>query len=97
MNYKDDMTYVVVNTNDGNKRIEFYREGYEVAALYYEMGKKGFTNKPIGYGWVCVDAKYSDPDLYNKQTDLEPSSLLEWGQEIINLSVSLTRKVQVVE
>lgn len=90
MSYKDEMTYIVVNTGDGSKRVELYREGYEVAALYYEIAKKGFVNKPVGYGWACVDVKYSDPNLYDKQEDLTPTLLLEWGQEIIHLSTSLT-------
>lgn len=39
-------------------RVEIYdNEGYEMGTLYFERGKRGFMNKPVGMdSWVCVDA-----------------------------------------
>ena len=57
--------------------------GEHLGLLYYEIVKKGFTNKPIGLNkWGLVDAKIER--LYEKYPELEPTDITQWGHQIAN-------------
>lgn len=84
MNFKDKIDYYVTRMGPDRMRVEFHVDGAEYLSLYYERAKKGFVNKPlIQEGYACVEAKYSDGDIYALFPKLTPRKLMEWGQEIV--------------
>ena len=57
--------------------------GEHLGLLYYELAKKGFTNKPIGLNkWGMVECKIER--LYEKYPEIEPLDVLRWGTQIAN-------------
>lgn len=59
-------------------RVEVFCDGEYYGVMYYETAKRGFTNKPITGGWVCVDAKIQE-SLYRTYSAIEPKTLIGWG------------------
>ena len=81
--YRDTLTPTVYHLDDGRIRITMSVGDTEVAALYYERPKKGWTNKPImPTKWRCVDANIQEKFIYINGL-VEPKDLVGWGQEII--------------
>lgn len=86
--YKDKIQTYVTRMNEGRFRVEFYVDDAEYLSLYYELAKKGFINKPVGMNtWTCVEAKYSEGDIYKLFPSLTPRTIMEWGQELVNEAV----------
>ena len=82
MNYRIILTPTLTKMDDGTIRIIFSKNEEEMACLYYEKAKNGWTNKPIvSNQYRCFDAKISNPTIY--EGDIEPKDLMGWGQEII--------------
>lgn len=83
-NYKDKIQTYLTRMNKDRFRVEFYVNDAEYLALYYELAKKTFINKPVGMNsWTCVEAKYNDGDIYALFPSLTPRMLMEWGQELV--------------
>ena len=86
--YKNILTPTLTKMDDGTIRIIFSMNEEEMVCLYYEVAKKGWTNKPIlSNKWRCVDAKVMNPDIYEDGT-IEPKDLVGWGQELISTSMN---------
>ena len=86
--YKNILTPTLTKMDDGTIRIIFSMNEEEMVCLYYEVAKKGWTNKPIlSNKWRCVDAKVMNPDIYEDGT-IEPKDLVGWGQELISVSMN---------
>lgn len=84
MNYKEQIVPLITRMNEGRYRIEFTVNEAEYLSLYYEKAKKSFVNKPVGLdAWTCVEAKYSDGDIYTLFPKLTPKQLMDWGQELV--------------
>ena len=95
-NYKNILTPTLTKMDDGTIRIIFSMNEEEMVCLYYEVAKKGWTNKPIlSNKWRCVDAKVMNPNIYEDGTispfirGLEPKDLVGWGQELISISSNI--------
>lgn len=87
-NYKNILTPTLTKMDDGTIRIIFSKNEEEMACLYYEKAKKGWTNKPIiSNQYRCIDAKISNPTIY--EGDMEPKDLVGWGQELISYSTNI--------
>lgn len=81
--YRDTLTPTVYRLDDGKIRITMSVGDTEVAALYFELPKKGWTNKPLmPTKWRCVDAQIMEKFIYINGL-VEPKDLVGWGQEII--------------
>jgi hypothetical protein len=81
--YKEILTPTVDKMDDNIIRVIFYIDETEMACLYYERPKKGWTNKPImPQVWKCSDAKISNNAIYVEGL-IEPKELVGWGQELI--------------
>lgn len=80
--WKEDITPIVDKLDGDRVRIILEAFGHEVGVLYFEKAKKGWTNKPITQGWVCVDAKVEE--LYYRTVELTPKELVAWCQELIS-------------
>ena len=81
--YRDTLTPTVYHLDDGKIRITYTVGDSEVATLYFERPKKGWTNKPImPTKWRCVDAQIIEKFIYINGI-VEPKDLVGWGQEII--------------
>jgi hypothetical protein len=88
-NYKNILTPTLTKMDDGTIRIIFSKDEEEMACLYYEKAKKGWTNKPIiSNQYRCIDAKISNPTIYEDGT-MEPKDLVGWGQELISYSTNI--------
>ena len=86
-NYQTEIKTYVTKMSDERYRVEFFHHDAEYLSLYYERAKKGFVSKPVGLNtWVCVEAKYSDGDIYKLFPDLTPRQLIDWGQKLVTLS-----------
>ena len=86
--YKNILTPTLTKMDDGTIRIIFSMNEEEMVCLYYEVAKKGWTNKPIlSNKWRCVDAKVMNPNIYEDGT-IEPKDLVGWGQELISVSMN---------
>ena len=86
--YKNILTPTLTKMDDGTIRIIFSMNEEEMVCLYYEVAKKGWTNKPIMTNkWRCIDAKVMNPDIYEDGT-IEPKDLVGWGQELISVSMN---------
>lgn len=83
MDYKQKIVPLLTKLKEDRYRIEFTMDEAEYLTLYYEKAKSGYVNKPIGYGWTCVEAKVSEGDLYSLFPGLTPRMMMEWGQEIM--------------
>lgn len=84
MDYKNKIDYYVTRMGPDRMRVEYHVDGAEYLSLYYERAKKGYVNKPIVQeGFACVEAKYSDGDIYTLFPGLTPKMLMDWGQEIV--------------
>lgn len=84
--YKNILTPTMTKMDDGTIRIIFSMGEEEMVCLYYEIAKRGWTNKPIlSNKWRCVDAKVMNPKIYENGT-IEPKDLVGWGQELISSS-----------
>lgn len=84
MDYKKEIVPYVTRMGEDRVRVEFWYGEAEYLTLYYEKAKKGFVNKPVGMdAWTCVEAKYSDGDLYSLFEGLTPRMMMEWGQELV--------------
>lgn len=84
MNYKNILTPTITKMDDGTIRIIFSMNDEEMVCLYYEIAKRGWTNKPIlSNKWRCIDAKVSNPIIYENKI-VEPKDLVGWGQELIS-------------
>lgn len=87
--YKNILTPNLTKMDDGTIRIIFSMNEEEMVCLYYEVAKKGWTNKPIMTNkWRCIDAKVMNPDIYEDGT-IEPKDLVGWGQELISTSMNI--------
>ena len=87
--YKNILTPTLTKMDDGTIRIIFSMNEEEMVCLYYEVAKKGWTNKPIMTNkWRCIDAKVMNPDIYEDGT-IEPKDLVGWGQELISTSMNI--------
>jgi len=81
--YRDTLIPTVYHLDDGKIRITYEVGDTEVATLYFERPKKGWTNKPImPTKWRCVDAQIQEKFIYINGL-VEPKDLVGWGQEII--------------
>jgi hypothetical protein len=69
-----DMVYDITKVDD-RYRIEILKDKVSMGLLYFERAKKGFINKPITSGWVCVDATI-DPKLYEDET-ITPKGVID--------------------
>lgn len=88
-NYKNILTPTLTKMDDGTIRIIFSMNEEEMVYLYYEVAKKGWTNKPIlSSKWRCVDAKVMNPNIYEDGM-IEPKDLVGWGQELISTSMNI--------
>ena len=86
--YKNILTPTLTKMDDGTIRIIFSMNEEEMVCLYYEVAKKGWTNKPIMTNkWRCIDAKVMNPNIYEDGT-IEPKDLVGWGQELISVSMN---------
>lgn len=87
--YKNILTPTLTKMDDGTIRIIFSMNEEEMVCLYYEVAKKGWTNKPVlSNKWRCVDAKVMNPDIYENKI-VEPKDLVGWGQELISISTNI--------
>ena len=87
--YKNILTPTLTKMDDGRIRIIFSMNEEEMVCLYYEVAKKGWTNKPVlSNKWRCVDAKVMNPDIYENKI-VEPKDLVGWGQELISISTTI--------
>lgn len=87
--YKIILTPTLTKMDDGTIRIIFSMNEEEMVCLYYEVAKKGWTNKPVlSNKWRCVDAKVMNPDIYENKI-VEPKDLVGWGQELISISTNI--------
>lgn len=81
--YREVLIPTIEKLSPGVVRIVFSIAEYEMAALYFEQPKKGWTNKPIMPNkWTCVDAQITDKHIYINGL-VEPKDLVGWGQELI--------------
>lgn len=89
--YKELLAPTVELMEDGRARIIFSVDEFEMACLYYEAAKKGWTNKPISTNqWRCVDAKITDTMVFIDGM-VEPKELVGWGNELIKTITSPQR------
>ena len=87
--YKNILTPTITKMDDGTIRIIFSMNEEEMVCLYYEVAKKGWTNKPIlSNKWRCIDAKVTNPNIYENKI-VEPKDLVGWGQELISISTNI--------
>ena len=87
--YKNILTPTLTKMDDGTIRIIFSMNEEEMVCLYYEVAKKGWTNKPIMTNkFRCIDAKVSNPIIYENNM-VEPKDLVGWGQELISISSNI--------
>ena len=87
--YKNILTPTLTKMDDGTIRIIFSMNEEEMVCLYYEVAKRGWTNKPVlSNKWRCVDAKVMNPDIYENKI-VEPKDLVGWGQELISISTNI--------
>ena len=87
--YKNILTPTLTKMDDGTIRIIFSMNEEEMVCLYYEVAKRGWTNKPVlSNKWRCVDAKVMNPDIYENKI-VEPKDLVGWGQELISISKNI--------
>lgn len=85
--YKIILTPTITKMDDGTIRIIFSMNDEEMVCLYYEIAKRGWTNKPIlSNKWRCIDAKVSNPNIYENKI-VEPKDLVGWGQELISVFI----------
>lgn len=83
MNYKNILTPTMTRMDDGTIRIIFSMGEEEMVCLYYEVAKRGWSNKPILTNkFRCIDGKVMNPNIYENKI-VEPKDLVGWGQEII--------------
>jgi hypothetical protein len=68
------MTYDVTEVDD-RYRVEIFKDSVSMGLLYFERAKKGFINKPLTSGWVCVDAKV-DPRIYEDES-ITPKGVID--------------------
>lgn len=87
--YRKKIVPLMTKMKEDRYRIEFTIDEVEYLTLYYEPAKKDFVNKPVGLDrWACVEAKYSDGDIYTLFPNLTPREIMEWGQELILLATT---------
>lgn len=85
MEYRNIIVPTLERMGEGTIRVIFSMEEMEVACLYYERAKVGWTHKPImPQAWRCVDSKISDVTIYERGI-VEPKELVGWGQELIKV------------
>lgn len=88
-NYKIILTPTLTKMEHGTIRIIFSMNEEEMVCLYYEVAKKGWTNKPVlSNKWRCVEAKVMNPIIYENNI-VEPKDLVGWGQELISSSTNI--------
>jgi hypothetical protein len=81
--WKDEITPTIDMLEHDRVRVVLEAYMQEIGVLYFEKAKKGWTNKPITNGWVCIDAKVEG--LYIHGGDgVTPKELVAWCQELIN-------------
>jgi len=81
--YRDVLIPTIQKIDEGRMRVLFHVAEFEMACLYYENSKKGWTNKPLSLNqWRCVDARMSDKTIYINGL-VEPKDLVGWGNELI--------------
>jgi len=77
-----EMKIVCNKMDSGIIRVEIYdNDMLELGCLYFEKGKNGFNRKPIGDGWVCVDAMVGGK-LY-EYSGMDSREIMEMCQEEI--------------
>ena len=87
--YKIILTPTITKMDDGTIRVIFSMNEEEMVCLYYDVAKRGWTNKPIlSNKWRCIDAKVSNPNIYDNKI-VEPKDLVGWGQELISISTNI--------
>lgn len=87
--YKNILTPTLTKMDDGTIRIIFSMNEEEMVYLYYEVAKKGWTNKPILTNkFRCVEGKVMNSVIYDKGI-VEPKDLVGWGQELISTSMNI--------
>lgn len=78
-----DLVIPTIDRLDTDKiRIVLEVKNIEIGVLYFERAKKGWTNKPITNGWVCVDAKVEGLYIHGGES-VTPKELVAWCQELI--------------
>lgn len=79
----DKMTFVIDYLGPTRVRVVVLYKEEELGVLYFEQGKKSFTNKPIGMGgWLCVDAKIEG--LYEVGgDDITPKDIISHIQNLL--------------
>ena len=81
--FRDVLIPTIFHLDDGRIRIIMTIGDTEMATLYFELPKKGWTNKPImPTKWRCVDAHIQENFIYIEGL-VEPKDLVGWGQELI--------------
>lgn len=86
--YKIILTPTITKMDDGTIRVIFSMNEEEMVCLYYEIAKRGWTNKPIlSNKWRCVEGKVMNSVIYDKGI-VEPKDLVGWGQELISVFIS---------
>lgn len=81
--YKKTLTPTIDEMDEETIRIIFSVKEEEMACLYFERPKKGWTNKPImPRVWRCVESRIANEWIYI-QGLVEPKELVAWGQELI--------------
>ena len=83
----DKLTYIIDYLSPSRVRVIVKDIDREVGVLYFEPGKKGYVNKPIGMGgWICVDAKIEG--LYeNGGKDITPKQIISHIQDLLKCSL----------
>jgi hypothetical protein len=77
----NNLTNEMTRMDDNTIRVVFSMDGDEMVCLYFEVSKRGWTNKPIMTNkFRCVDAKVIDPKIYEH---FEPKDLVMMGQDLI--------------
>jgi hypothetical protein len=68
------MVYDITKVDD-RYRVEILKDKVSMGLLYFERAKKGFINKPLTSGWVCVDATI-DPKIYDDES-ITPKGVID--------------------
>ena len=79
------LSYVIDYLSPDRVRVIVSYRDVELGVLYFEQGKRSFTNKPVGMNsWVCVDAKVEG--LYEVGgDDITPKDIISHIQNLLKM------------
>lgn len=79
------LSYVIDYLSPTRVRVIVSYRDQELGVLYFEPGKKGYSNKPVGMGgWICVDAKIEG--LYEVGgEDITPKQIISHVQDLLKM------------